>query len=102
MCCLVPGAPSQVTAVTKGCNSIQVSWNAVLFNGTQLDTYKVMYKQNSSDSQEIKMIVVNGLEVILQNLDHTTAYTTSVAAVSSDNITGAMSSEAYNTTFGGQ
>ena len=102
MCCLVPGAPSQVTAVTKGCNSIQVSWNAVLFNGTQLDTYKVMYKQNSSDSQEIKMIVVNGLEVILQNLDHTTAYTISVAAVSSDNITGAMSSEAYNTTFGGQ
>ena len=102
MCCLVPGAPSQVTAVTMDCKSIQVSWNAVLFNGTQLDTYKVMYKQNSSDSQEIKMTVVNGLDVILKGLGHSTAYTISVAAVSSDNITGAMSSEAHNTTFGGQ
>ena len=70
----------------------------MLFNGTQLDTYQVFY--TPSDSQESMMMMVNELEVTLSNLHPFTTYTISIAAVSSDNITGATS-EVQDTTFGG-
>lgn len=97
---LAPNGPSQVTAVAVSCESIRVTWNAVSFNGTQLDTYKVFYKKNTSDSQKM-MVVDGGLEALLTGLSHLTTYSISVAAMSSD-IVGAMSPEIQKTTFGGQ
>ena len=92
---LAPNAPSQVTAVVRNCRTIRVSWDAVSFNGTQLDTYTVFYKENSSDSMQ--MVMVNGLEKLLTDLEPLTVYRIRVAAVN-----GTVSPEIQNTTFGGQ
>lgn len=93
----MPDAPN-ITAVAESCDSILVSWNAVSFNGRQLDTYKVFYKENSSNSQE--MIMINGSEALLTDLEGSTSYIISVAAVSLD-IVGATS-QIQRRTFGGE
>ena len=88
-----------MTAVVTHCNRIQVSWDAVSFNGTQLDTYRVFYKENSSDS--VETVTVNGLEKSLTNLRPLTIYKINVTAVSLG-VVGIASTEIQNTTFGGQ
>lgn len=92
---LAPGTPLQVTAVTRSCSSINVTWDAVLFNGIQLDMYRVFYREDSANTTE--MITVNGLDVLLTGLNHLTTYKIRVAAVN-----GSMSPEIENTTFGGK
>ena len=65
------------------------------FNGTQLDTYTVKYEENLSNNS-VK-ITVNGSQVQLRDLEPSTLYRISVAAVN-----GTASPEILNTTFGGQ
>ena len=85
--------------MTSGCDSIQVSWDAVSFNGTLLDTYVVFYNDSANFT---KMITVTGLQTELKSLTRLTVYTISVAAIVNSDIVGTSSSEIQNTTFGGQ
>ena len=97
-CVLVLSEPLQVSAHTVNCYRIQVSWNAVSSNGTQLDTYRVFYRMNSSDSEETK--IVRDTEVLLSGLKPSTLYYISIAPVSRG-VVGTRSSEVQNATYGG-
>ena len=87
--------------MTSGCDSIQVSWDAVSLNGTLLDTYVVFYYGENS-ANFTKMITVTELQTELRSLNRSTLYTISVAAIVNSDIVGTLSSEIQNTTFGGQ
>ena len=98
---LAPSAPSQVTAVTTGCHSMQVRWKPVALNGTMLDMYEVSYSEENSTNSTM-MVTVNGSQMELEKLNRLTLYKIRVAAIVNSKIVGTKSSEIHNTTFGGE
>jgi len=95
---VAPSSPTNVLATVIDCAMIRVTWNPVLFNGTQLNTYKVYYQGSGFVEENVD---ASGTQKTLNGLNSLTTYSISVVAM--NGVTESdRSSVIQNTTFGGE
>jgi len=91
-------SPTNVLATVIDCAKIRVTWSPVLFNGIQLNTYKVYYQRSGSAEENVG---ASGTQKTLSGLNGLTTYSISVVAMNGATESD-RSSVTQNTTFGGE